>query len=261
VTPSKFTRSSGPTRKAHKIGIYGPGGVGKSSLEALCPGIVIADVEQSTADLNVERVNGITVIKPDGTIDGAASWQNLRAWVQSVNTPDYRAIGVDSMTRAEDWCAAFVIATKKANDGAKATDSIEDFKYKAGLQFVHDEFKRFLSDLEACYLRGVNIVMIAHNDVTKFQNPDGSNYLREQPRLIHVDGKASNMAAWVEFLDHLVYIGLDTVVDKGKAKGGGSRTLYTAGTPARLAKSRTLNGDPIVYEPGSTELWDSVFGK
>lgn len=247
VPRKTFTRSSGVSRRAHKIGIYGPEGAGKSSLAATFPGIVFADIEHSTEDLNVKRDEGIN------------EWTDLRAWAQQLDPHTTPAACVDSMTRAEDWCAKWVIANKKSNENVKATDSLEDFKYKAGLIFCCDEFGRFLADLDAAHARGVNVLMIAHSRIARFRNPDGSDYLRAEPRLIN-DDKASNMLAWVQFLDHLFCIDFDVAADKGKAKGTGTRTIYTAQTATRMAKSRTLDGEPVYFEKGSSKLWTMLAG-
>lgn len=239
--------TSGKNRKAFKLGEYGPEGIGKSELASLCEGIVFADLEHSTLDLDVTRVEGIEAIG-----DYATSWVNLRAWVKSL------AGGVnciDSMTRAEDWCAAWVIKNKKSNEGSSAADSIEDFKYKAGLIFVVDEFRRFLSDIENAFLRGASFVMIAHNRISRIKNPDGSDFIRNEPRLLD-DPKGSNMLQWVQFLDHLLFIDLDKNVDKGKVKGSGSRTIYLDTSPTRLSKTRSLPPDPMPFDKGTTELWN-----
>jgi hypothetical protein len=245
-----FTRTTGVARRARKVGIYGPGGVGKTSLAAVLRGIVFADIELSSLDMDVQRDEGIK------------TWEDLRAWAQQL-TPDAYPAGacIDSMTRAEDWCAEYVIRTKKSNDGVKATDSLEDFKYKAGLQFVVEEFRRFLADLDNAFLRGVSLVMIAHNRISKFKNVDGSDYIREEPRLMHTEDKGSNMAQWIEFCDEVVYVGMDTIASKGKATGSGTRTLYFAGTPSRVAKTRVLPYASLVYERGSDQFWELLAGR
>lgn len=254
VTPpaSKFTISSGVTRDAFRLGVYGPEGIGKSKLASLCPGIVFADLEHSTKDLDVKRVEGIVVGD-----DYAASWSNLRAWVQSLKSGVYC---IDSMTRAEDWCAAYVIKTKKSNNNESASDSIEDFKYKAGLQFVYDEFRRLISDLDNAFLRGVSMVLVAHNRVSRIKNPDGSDFVRHEPRLIDTP-TVSNMLQFVQFLDHLLFIDLDKNIDKrGKVQGSGSRTIYLDTAPSRLSKTRSLPMDPMPFDldengQPATELW------
>ena len=240
-----FTRSSGVTRKAWRIGVVGCEGSGKSSLAALYPGVVFIDLEGSTKDLNVERIEGVT------------DWNDLRQCVQNTNATETPVLAIDSMTRAEDWCVAHVIKTKQSNDGMKATDSIEDFKYKAGLKFVCDEFRRFLADLDAAHERGITVIMIAHNRVARFRNPDGSDFFRNEPRLLNED-KDGNMLPWIQFLDHLLFIDYDVSVEKGKATGNGSRAIYTASSATRMAKSRTLDGLPVPFAKGSDAIWQAI---
>jgi hypothetical protein len=136
----------------------------------------------------------------------------------------------------------------------KASDSLEDFKYKAGLRFVVDEFRKLLSDIDAARGRGASFIMVAHRRVTRFKNPDDSDYIRNEPSLVD-DPKASNMLQWVQFLDHLAFIDLDTSVEKGKARGGGSRTIYLDTAPSRICKARGIPNDPIVYEKDSADFW------
>lgn len=248
----KFTVSRGVTRKSWKVGIYGPEGIGKSSLAALCPGAVFADLEHSTEDMDLSRVDGIEVPLPDTLAGFAASWVNLRAWVQSLSAG---ANVIDSMTRAEDWCAAWVIKNKRSSEGAAASDSLEDFKYKAGLTFVVDEYRRFLGDIDNAFIRGASFILIAHERISRIKNPDGSDFIRHEPRLID-DAKGSNMSQFVQFLDHLLFIDLDKNVDKrGKVQGSGSRTIYLDTAPSRLSKTRSLPMDPMPFDRGETQLW------
>lgn len=242
---STFTITKGVSRKAFKLGIYGPEGIGKSSLASLCPDVVFADIETSTEDLDVSRVGGIS------------DWPTLRAYVQSVSSGIHC---IDSVTRAEDWAAQFVIGNKKSNDGLKASDSLEDFKYKAGLQFCVDEFRKLLADIDAAKARGASFIMIAHARITKTKNPDGSDFVRFEPRLID-DPKVSNMLQWVQFLDHLAFINLDVNAEKGKAKGSGSRTIYLDTSPTRLSKARGIDTSEIPFTAGDNAFWNRVLGK
>ena len=241
-----FSVSRGITRKSWKVGLYGPEGIGKSSLAALCPGVIFADLEHSTEDMDVARVDVEAVGDP------VKSWSNLRAWVQSLSSGIYC---IDSMTRAEDWCASWVIKNKKSNEGAAASDSLEDFKYKAGLTFVVDEFRRFIGDIDNAFVRGASFILVSHNRIKKFKNPDGTDFIRYEPLLVD-DDKASNMRQFVQFLDHLLFIDLDkNVNNRGKVQGSGSRTIYLDTSPARMSKTRSLPTDPMPFDRGETALW------
>jgi hypothetical protein len=240
--PTKFSIQTGITRNGFKLGIYGPEGIGKSTLASLCPDALFADIEGSMADIDCKKV-------PELSTD--YNWTLLREWVQSLSNC---IAGIDSMTRAEDWAMAHVIKTKKSNDGVAASDSLEDFKYGAGATFVVDEFRKLIGDIDSARRRNVSFIMVAHARVNRFKNPDGSDFVRYEPRLVDTP-KVSNMLQWVQFLDHLAFINLDMAVTKGKVAGGGSRTIYLDSSPSRISKCRGISSDPIIFTEGNTELW------
>ena len=237
----KFGVSKGPCRKAWKLGIYAEHGVGKSTLASLCEGAIFADIEDSMVDLDVQRVTGIQ------------SWSDLRAWVQQ-QTDAGTVRGIDTLTSGQDMCISHVIATKK-QDGTAATTSLEDYKYKAGARYVYDEFRLLLGDIEASYRRGVSWIMIAHDFVEWFRNPDDKDYKRHAPDLIETKDYSIRLA-WARFCDHLAFIDRDIVVQKGKASGGASRTIYMDGAPNRMCKMRGLAQDVYPWAQGDAGFWD-----
>lgn len=238
-----FKVITGATRTTWKCGIYGPEGIGKSTLASLCRGATFADIEDSMHDLNCAKVQGIS------------DWMTLRAWVQSVVKGIY---GIDSMTRAEDWSAAYVIVNKKSNDGTTAKDSLEDFKYKAGLRFVNDEFKKLLGDIDASTRRGASWIMMAHNTIKRFKDPEGADYVRYEPNLVDTND-VSNMRSWVQFLDVCAFLDFDKTVEKSKVKNfSGTRTIYLESDPRHVSKARGIDASPIVFTEGNRELWDRL---
>ena len=248
--PTKtFTRSRGLARTAHRTMIYGPGGIGKTSLAAAFPGVVIVDIEKGSVDHeNVNRVLDVT------------SFGELRSFLQSDDFSDDSAICIDSITKAEEWAVADVLATAKTRDGNQAK-CIEDYGYKDGYTMVYDRMLMLLGDLDRLYAKGKHIILIAHSIDAAEKNALGEDFRRRRPRLLNAD-KTNVVAKYCEWVDHVLCIELDMdVTKKGKAIGGGSRTIYCQDTPARLAKTRTLNPDPIIYEPGDGSLWTAMLGQ
>lgn len=245
-TTKEFEVTQGPTRKAWKVGIYGEPGVGKSTLASLCQNAVFADIEGSMLDLDVARVNGLE------------RWEDLRAWVRSRSALVGGVFGIDSMSMAEDWCADYIIRTKADSSGARASTSIEDFKYKTGTRFVADEFRLLLADIEASFKRGASWIMIAHNRVSVFNNPDDKNYIIHAPDLLEAKD-VSSRAEWVRFCDHVAYIGKDTMVDRGKAIGGATRTIYMDSSSSRVCKQRGLDVDILPWaDKDDDSFWQLV---
>lgn len=234
----KFDITKGAKRQAWKIGIYGEPGVGKSTLASLCPNAIFADIEGSMLDMDVSRVEGLNC------------WEDLREWVQQQESG---ICGIDSMSKAEDWCADYIIRTK-TKDGEHATTSIEDFKYKAGAKFVSDEFRLLLSDIEKAFMRGVSWIMIAHDKIDWYRNPDDKDFRMHNPDLLE-NKDVSIRADWIRFCDHIAYIGKDVAVQQGKAKGGNSRTIYMDGSANRVSKQRGLDIDVLPWSIDDNTLW------
>lgn len=246
-TRKTFGKSTGIVQRCHKIVLYGTGGIGKSELASRFPGIVFADIERSAEHMNVSRVNGIE------------DWADLRAWAQSPEAAQEKAICIDSATKAEEWCAQHIIKTVPHEKGHKV-DRIEDFGYGKGYSHTYEEWRRFLGDLENLSRKGVNVVMICHEQVAKVPNPTGEDFQRYQPRL-QTGEKSNSLAATKEWADHVLFISYDVAVKDGKGRGTGTRAIYTTETPTQMAKSRTLPPEPIAFEKGSTALWDLMLGK
>jgi AAA domain len=237
-----FKVITGVTRKTFKCGIYGPEGIGKSELMSLCPGATFADIELSMEDFNVRKVQGVS------------NWTDLRNWVASLENC---IAGLDSVTRAEDWAAQYVIANKTSNEGVKAKDSLEDFKYKAGLRFVNDEFKKLLGDIDQATRRGVSFIMTAHNRVKVIKDPESSDFIRHEPNLVDTL-EVSNMRSWIQFLDVCAFIDLDKNVEKRKATSAGTRSIYLDTSASHVSKARGIDNSTIDYKQGSRELWERL---
>ena len=56
----------------------------------------------------------------------------------------------------------------------------------------------------------------------------------------------------------LLFLSADIMVDKGKATGGMTRTLYTGGIASMMAKSRTAQGLAINVPAGEIFDWSQI---
>jgi hypothetical protein len=243
--PAKsFGISSGVTRRAHGVLLYGTGGIGKSTLASAREGVLFVDIEGGTKDIETQRVDGIT------------TWADLRLFLQTADLSGVKAIAIDTVTAAEDMCRQHVLATVPAGKG-KVAQSLEDYGFGKGPTYLLEEWKRLLADLDQHRRSGRDVILIAHERVGKVPNPAGDDYIRYEPRLF-TNGQVSLMYITKEWADHVLFVSYDVAASEGKARGDGTRTIYPSETATYMAKSRTLGTTPIVFPEGSGELWNLI---
>jgi len=245
---NKLTISKGINAGVQRVLLYGTGGVGKTELASLLTGALIIDLEDGSKFLNVSRVQPTT-------------WGELRAVLQDRTLLEqFTAVVIDSLTRAEDMAIQWVVENVPHEKGHKVSN-IEDFGFGKGMTHVYKSFLELLQDLDAVIRSGKNVVCVCHDCVTTVPNPAGDDWIRYEPRLQSPpSGKNSVRHRVKEWVDHLLFVAFDQYVEDGKAKGGGTRTIYPTEMPSWWAKSRKLS-DPIPYERGSAALWDQLFAK
>ena len=218
---------SGKIEKAKKVVIYGPEGIGKSSLAAQFPAPIFIDTEGSTTELTVDRLQ-----KP-------SSWTMLKQQIEWVKQQGsrFKTLIIDTVDWAEMLCIESVCSTH----GKKG---IEDFGYGNGYVYTKEEFGRFLNLLSDVIEAGIHVVLTAHAQIVKFEQPDEMGaYDRYQLKL---GKKTSSQTAPLvkEWADMVLFINYKTYSiatdDKGKKhKGqGGVRTIFTTHHPAWDAKNR-----------------------
>lgn len=218
---------SGKIEKAKKVVIYGPEGIGKSSLAAQFPAPIFIDTEGSTTELTVDRLQ-----KP-------SSWTMLNQQIEWVKQQGgrFKTLVIDTVDWAEMLCIESVCSTHNKK-------GIEDFGYGNGYVYTKEEFGRFLNLLSDVIEAGIHVVLTAHAQIVKFEQPDEMGaYDRYQLKL---GKKTSSQTAPLvkEWADMVLFINYKTYSvatdDKGKKhKGqGGVRTIYTTHHPAWDAKNR-----------------------
>ena len=241
------------TATAQRIGIYGPGGIGKTSLACHAPGpVALFDLDNSLPVLK-PTLSGLDI----KVVQDVITWQDMRDALHSKMWDGIKTIVVDSLTRGEQLGIAHTLATVR-NEKGYAVSSLEGYGFGKGMRHSFETMLSLLGDLDQHVREGRNAVLICHDVTANVPNPAGDDYIRYEPRLQNANNGNLRLSA-KEWLDHLIYIGYDIAVDSdGKAKGSGTRTLYPVETPIFLAKSRSLR-EPMVYEDGSDEVWKKIF--
>lgn len=99
----------GPQKRAAKVVIYGPEGIGKSTLASKFPAPLFIDTEDGTTYLDVMRIN-MTALD--------TSWDELVATILEIakdNKPKCATIVLDTVDWAEQICLASMLARDKKN--------------------------------------------------------------------------------------------------------------------------------------------------
>lgn len=222
---ARFNLTLGVQRTPLKMFIYGSEGIGKSTMAAQMPDPIFIDVESGTNQLPVARMP-----KP-------TSWDLLTEEIKSVrdgDIPSCRTLVIDTADAAENLCVSAVCAN---ND----VTGIEKLPYGKGYTYVKEYWCRMLDLLSEVTEHGINVVLLGHSRMDKFERPDESGaYDRFSPKLI--DSKRASVAAatkeWADavlFLDYKIYV--EDVNGKAKASGG-KRVIRTTHHPCWDAKNR-----------------------
>jgi len=204
--------------QGHRVGLFGPGGIGKTTLAATAPGPVgfidlddsLPILRPSLGELDIRRVSGI------------AGWQDMRDALHSDGWDDVRTIVIDSATKAEELSLEWTIRNVKHEKDGVVIRRIEDYGFGKGYQHNYETFLTLLSDLDQHVRAGRNVVLICHDCTATVPNPKGEDYIRWEPRLQNPSsGKASIRLRVREWLDHLLYkdVPLDQVIQEQKVVG------------------------------------------
>lgn len=210
------------TGTAKRVVIYGPEGVGKSTLANSIPGSVFIDTEDGTKELDV---NG-RILAPD--------WRAIEAAVRELtaNPQGFTAVIIDTA----DWCEKAMIENMLQRSGKK---SIEDYGYGKGYKAAEEEFARFLGTLDGLIAKGVHVVFVAHSTVKRLSPPDQTDgYDRYELKL--TKAVAPLVKEWA---DMILFCKFEVQIVEGsdgklKAQGGKKRVIYTTHSPAWDAKNR-----------------------
>lgn len=220
--------------RPRKVVLYGTHGIGKSTFAASCPfgPVVFLPTEDGYQDLRpkvkVLTFNKKKVLETEGEVHEA-----IAMLLQSDH--NFGCVVLDSAEATE-------ALIQKQVASAASKDSIADIGFGKGHVAAASKFDTLLQGLDALNSRGMFVIVIAHADIERFNDPAGDPYDRYTLRL---DKRTSpRLQEWADevlFANYKVYT---KQVDEGfgkktvKAVGNGERVLYTTERPTHDAKNR-----------------------
>lgn len=234
-----FQITSGKVEKPQKVVVYGPEGIGKTTLAAQFPSPLFIDTEGGSGHLDVRRLPS-----PD-------SWQMLLdevTWVRDYPEECGGTLVVDTADWAESLCTKMVC---DKNDWK----GIESPGYGKGYTYVKEEFGRLLNLLSECVERGLNVVLTAHAQIVKFEQPDEAGAYDRWEMKLYRKQTAPMVKEWADavlFANYKTIVIADSTKDgkvtKARATGGKNRVLYCTHSATWDAKNRWGLPDEVPME-------------
>lgn len=218
--------TTGAIQSCEKVVIYGPEGIGKSTLGSKFPNPLAIDTEGSTKKLDIAR------------LDRPQSWAMLMGQMQQIKMDHmgYNTLVVDTADWAEMLCSRDLCERSQLS-------GIEDFGFGKGYQYLAESYAQMLHLLDDIIDSGMHVVILAHAILKKFEQPDEmGSYDRWSLKL-----QKKTAPLLMEWADMVLFANYKTYVinvdGQGAAKGknkaqGGKRVMYTSHHPAWDAKNR-----------------------
>lgn len=211
----------GPRLRALGVVLYGPEGIGKSTLASQFPSPIFIDLEHGTDTMDIART------------DTPKTFNDVLTLMTMILEEDeFKTVVIDTADKLEQLITAHVLEAHHLN-------SIEDAGYGKGYTYIAEEFVRFLRKCGELIDAGKNVVIVAHAMMRKFEQPDEMGaYDRWELKL---SKKAAPLVK--EWADMVLFLNYKTTVvtdekTKSKKARGGKRVMYATHHPAWDAKNR-----------------------
>lgn len=229
--------TKGKRHRAVKTVVYGPEGIGKSTFASHFPATLFIDVEGSTDQLDVARM------------DKPSSYTFLKNQIDYIlsNPHVCKTIIIDTVDWAEQLIVDDICATHQVK-------GVEDFGYGKGYIYLKEEVARFLHKLDDLIDKGINVTLLAHSQVKKFDQPDElGSYDRWELKL---GQKTSSSTAPLvkEWADMILFANFKTHVTQMDKDGkkfkaqGHRRVMYTSHSACFDAKNRYGLSEELTFD-------------
>lgn len=236
--------------KPPRVLVYGPAGIGKTTLASEFPNPVFLQIEDGTP--------GDVELTSFGKIETFG--QVMDALGALYTEPhDFKTVVIDSVTELQRLIFAETCARGDEKGNAKA--NIEDFGYGKGYVYATRVASEFIDGINALRNdRGMCVLLIAHSTVSRFDDPETVSYDRYEIALRTSDKPNADLRGMFERdMDAIILLKQPVTLKQEEqgmnktraiAGGGGTVVMHTIGKPSYTAKNRYQMPPTIRYDKG-----------
>lgn len=217
----------------NRYGLHGLEGWGKTSFAAQFPKPLFI---QTLGETGLETLIDSGRLPETPHLPEVTSWTDLVHGLTLIASEkhDFKTLVIDTLNGAERLCFEHVRQVE-------CEGSAEKFlAYGRGPEIAANHWRGFLNKLDEVRMRQRMIIMLLiHTKVTKFKNPEGSDFDRYQPELSAQSWSLTHK--WLDvvlFGNFLQTTAKDANDKRQKGLGGDKRILYCTRAAAWDAKNR-----------------------
>ena len=231
--------------------IYGPGGVGKTTFTCKAPNAILCDIERGS-----DKIENVYRDKPDTYEDVLTLMDDLEK-----GNHKFETLILDSLDRLEPLVWKYVCETYSGK--GPAMKNIEAFGYGKGYSYAKEVWENLTKRFDILRDKGINILLVAHNQVRTFQDPiQNAGYDRNILKL-H-ERSTGCLKEWAEVM---LFADFETITykddnQKTRARSDSDRVMYTEKRAAFDAKSRVALPFEMPVDFNNFILkWNEAHGK
>ena len=211
---------------------------GKTHIAAGAPAPFFLDFEEGTLDFDVERLDVV-------------EWELAADAINFLKHEQhpFKTVVVDTLDAMER-----LLIAKICHDARKDRIGAVGGGYGRGWEKASAMLQGLLDSL--AYLqrrRGMNVVILAHSQITTIKLPDGTEFSNYSLRC--------NKKTWgvlEGWVDEILFLRRKIQADKAKVASGGNRVIETQFDPSWQAGSRRLVGTLSVPDADSAKAWGVI---
>jgi len=213
----------GKNLRPPRIFLYSTHGIGKSTFASQAPNPIFICAEDGLDALDVAH------------FPIATSSADVMEMIQTLYTEEheYQTVALDTV----DWLENLL------NSEIESEHDSKELAYGRAAMYLANKWRDILDGFNALRNdKGMNVILIGHSEIKRFDSPEVDSYDRYQPKL-----QTRSSAIIQEWADCVFFANYKTVVKKedlgfnkerGRAISNGERMIFTQEKPAYLAKNR-----------------------